>query len=227
MPGKDLAPRTPYSSKRSPFKCSLQDDVQKIRLIEGKLKTCCSVWWVHLLSRIKITFSKKCLGRNSSWAATSLTPPAPSQIAQESDANTFMGKSLPCQSTGVDHALPQPSRRGKCPSPKLTPARSTTDDSGLQPYGGTDGSWGGPGSTLLACSWYRGDVGHENGPSEGRRWKSWQAPARRHSMQSVSGGSLQSEGLVPGVWNGGAKGAGQRAADGDHRHEPCKGSATQ
>lgn len=46
-------------------------------------------------------------------------------------------------------------------------------------------------------------------------------------MQSVSVGSLQGEGLVPGVLNGDAKGAGQRAADGHHGHEPCKGSATQ
>lgn len=59
MPGRHPAPHTPYSSKRSPFKCLLQDAAQKIRLLEGKLRMCCNIWQVCLLSGVKNNIVKQ------------------------------------------------------------------------------------------------------------------------------------------------------------------------
>lgn len=58
-----------------------------------------------------------------------------------------MGKSLPCQNTGVDHTLPHPSPGDKCASPKLTVASGTADGVGHWWQLGVS-----PSSPLLASS---------------------------------------------------------------------------
>lgn len=102
--------------------------------------SCGSVWWVHLLSRVKVTVLKQCLGRRFGWGATSQTLPASSQT--ETSAMQII-----------------PLREGrKCLSPKSVPASSIPGGAALQQRGGTDGSWVEP-QQPPSCCWRASGAG--------------------------------------------------------------------